>query len=145
MARHKTSQTSGAVLLSISTEMYGDIQICLEVKRALNFRVGRFEVYFMGDDNQGLTNSSLAKAMVTTFHTSALRLRVTATMFQHSIVTLLNGLLPEVLPELADTMKHSPKMQQQIYNNAKTFGKVSRMRNNSWIYYKDLKTTTLNI
>ncbi len=98
----------------------------------------------MGDDNQDLTNSSLAKAMVTTFHTSALRLRVTATMFHDSIVTLLNGLFPEALSELADTMKHSHKMQQQIYNKAKTFGKVSHMRNNSWICYKDLKTTTLN-
>ena len=99
----------------------------------------------MGDDDQDLTNSTLAKAMVTTFHASAIKSRVTAKMFHHIIVTLLNGLFPEVLPEMADTMKHSPIMQQQIYNSAKLFGKVSHMRNNSRICYKDLEKMTLNI
>ncbi len=83
-------------------------------------------MYFMDDDNQNLSNSSLAKAMVTTFHASGIKLRVTATMFRHSIVTLLGGLFPGVLCDLA-TMKHSPKMQQTIYNNAQKFGKVSHM------------------
>ncbi len=114
-------------MLSVSAEMYSYMQTFQDVKRALNFRMGRCDMYFMGDNNQNLNNSSLAKAMVTTFHASGIQLRVTPTLFRHSIVTLLSGLFPEVLGDLAETMKHSPKMQQTIYNNAKKFGKVSRM------------------